>query len=94
MDTEKLIGKIAADKKNQRLGKIIQIEKIQERKTKIWNSFVLIQVKNFLRKDVVILVEESKIIKSDDFHVWFDLNKEDFNQEVLETRALMRLYKE
>ncbi|NHK31357.1 MAG: hypothetical protein FK730_08400 [Asgard group archaeon] len=94
MDLEKFIGKSAADKNSKKLGKIVKIEKIQDTKTKIWKPYILIHVKNFLRKDVIILVEASKIIKSDDFHVWFDINKNDFDQEVLETRALMHLYKE
>ncbi len=92
--SEKFVGKIAADKNNRKLGKIVKIEKIQDNKTKIWKQFFLVQVKNFLRKSVIILVEESKAIKADDFHVWFDLYKEDFDREVLETRSLIRLYKD
>jgi hypothetical protein len=94
MVAEKFIGKSAADKNNKKLGKIVKIEKIQDKKTKIWQPYVLIHVKNFLRKDVIILVEASKAIKSDDYYVWFDLDKEEFDQEVQETRALMHLYKE
>jgi hypothetical protein len=94
MDIEKFIGKSAADKNNKKLGKIVKIEKIQDKKTKIWKPYVLIHVKNFLRKDVIILVETSKVLKSDNYYVWFDLNKKEFDQEVLETRALMHLYKE
>jgi hypothetical protein len=94
MEPEKFIGKSAADKNNKKLGKIVKIEKIQDKKTKIWKPFVLIHVKSFLRKDVIILVEVAKAIKSDDYYVWFDLDKMEFDQEVLETRALMHLYKE
>ncbi len=92
MAEQQLISKIAVDKHDRKLGKIIKIEQIPDKKTKINKPQALVLVKNFLRKDVVILVEIEKQIKVDDFHVWFDILKEDFDQEVRETRALIRLY--
>ncbi len=94
MDLQKLVGKIAADKNSKRLGKIIKIEKIQDQKTKIWKEKILILVHNIFRKDVVILVEAEKLLKAEETYALFDLEKEDFEQEVRETRALIRLYKD
>jgi len=94
MDHQELVGKIAADKSSKRLGKIIKIEKIQDQKTKIWKEMILILVHNIFRKDVVILVEVEKLLNAEETFALFDLEKEDFEQEVRETRALMRLYKD
>ena len=92
VNKQELIGKIAADKNSKKLGTIIKVEKIQHQKTKIWKEHALILVKNFLRKDVVILVEVEKLIEIKDAYAWFDILKDDFDQEVRETRALMKLY--
>lgn len=94
MDLQKLVGKIAADKNSKRLGKIIKIEKIQDQKTKIWKEKILILVHNIFRKDAVILVDAEKLLKAEETYALFDLEKEDFEQEVRETRALIRLYKD
>lgn len=94
MKLQELVGKIAADKSSKKLGKIIKIEKIQDQKTKIWKEMILILVHNIFRKDVVILVEAEKLLQAEVTFALFDLEKEDFEQEVRETRALMRLYKE
>lgn len=94
MDLQKLVGKIAADKSSKRLGKIIKIEKIQDQKTKIWKEKILILVHNIFRKDVVILVDAEKLLKAEETYALFDLKKEDFEQEVRETRALIQLYKD
>ena len=94
MKLQELVGKIAADKSSKKLGKIIKIEKIQDQKTNIWKEMILILVHNIFRKDVVILVEVEKLMNAEETFALFDLEKEDFEQEVRETRALMRLYKE
>ncbi len=94
MNLQELAGKIAADKNSKKLGKIIKIEKIQDQKTKIWKEMILILVHNIFRKDVVILVDAEKLLQAEVTYALFDLEKEDFEQEVRETRALMRLYKE
>ncbi|MFW9922597.1 MAG: hypothetical protein ACFFDW_04820 [Candidatus Thorarchaeota archaeon] len=94
MESEKIVGKIAADKNSRRLGRIIKIETIPDEKTKIPKTYALILVKKIFRQDIVILLELEKILKSDVEYVWFDILKEDFEQEVLETRALMDLYKD
>jgi hypothetical protein len=92
MEYEKLIGRIAADKDSRKLGKIVKIEKIQDRKTKILKPHVLIKVRKIFRQDIIVVVDATKILKSDDFHVWFDITKDEFETEVRETRALMYLY--
>ena len=94
MNLQELVGKIAADKNSKKLGKIIKIEKIQDQKTKIWKEKILVLVHNILRKDVVILVDSEKLLIAEATYALFDLEKEDFEQEVRETRALIRLYKD
>ena len=94
MNLQELVGKIAADKSSKRLGKIIKIEKIQDQKTKIWKEKILILVHNIFRKDVVILIDAEKLLKAEVTYALFDLEKDDFEQEVRETRALMHLYKD
>ena len=94
MNLQELVGKIAGDKNSKKLGKIIKIEKIQDPKTKIWKEKILILVHNLFRKDVVILVDSEKLLKAEVTYALLDLEKDDFEQEVRETRALMRLYKD
>lgn len=94
MEIEKIVGKIAADKNSQRLGRIIKVETIPDDKTKIPQSYALILVKKIFRKDIVVLLEIEKVTKTEAEYVWFDVLKETFEQEVLETRALIDLYKD
>jgi hypothetical protein len=91
-DYKKLVGLVAADKENKKLGKIIKIEILENSKTKIKKPHALILVKSFFRKDVVIVMDLNKLLKADSYYAWFDILKKDFNQEVKETRALMLLY--
>jgi hypothetical protein len=92
MDYEKLVGKIVADKESRKLGKIIKIEQIEDKKSRRSKPHLLILVKKFLRTDIVIVMDCEKIIKSDDRYVWLDILKENFELEVIETRALMHIY--
>lgn len=94
MNLQELVGKTAADKNSNKLGKIVKIEKIQDQKTKIWKEKILVLVHNLFRKDVVILVDSEKLLTNEDTYALFDLEKEEFEQEVRETRALIRLYKD
>jgi hypothetical protein len=92
MELQELVGKIAADKQSKKLGRIVKIEKIQDQKTKIWKEQILVLVHKIFRKDVVILIEAEKLLETGNTYALFDLKKEDFDQEVKETRALMHLY--
>ena len=94
MDLQELVGKTAADKDNNKLGKIIKVERIQEKKSKIWKDHILIKVHNIFRKDVVILLEAEKLLKTEESYASFDIEKVDFDQEVRETRALIRFYQD
>ena len=92
LEYKKLEGKIASDKENKKLGRIIKIEEVREKSNQTPKLFAFILVKNLLKKDVIILVEYEKIIKSNAEYVWFDIIKDDFDQEVRETRLLMKMY--
>ena len=89
---KKFEGKIASDKENKKLGQIIKLEEVREKSNQVPKLYAFILVKNLLRKDVVILIEYEKIIKNDAEYVWFDVLKKDFDQEVKETRLLMKMY--
>ncbi len=91
LEEPKLVGKIAADKESKKLGRIIKIENIKDQKTKIPKPNVLILVSKPLRKDIVILIEVSKLLREEAEYAWFDIFKKDFDQEVRETRALINL---
>ncbi len=91
MEELKLVGKIAADKESKKLGRIIKIENIEDQKTKIPKPNVLVLVSKPFRKDIVILIEVSKLLREEAEYVWFDIFKKDFDQEVRETRALINL---
>ena len=91
LEEQNLVGKIAADKENMKLGRIIKIENIEDKKTKIPKPNALVLVSKIFRKDIVILIETSKILKTETEYVWFDILKKDFDQEVRETRALINL---
>ena len=91
LEEQNIVGKIAADKNSKKLGRIIKIEDIQDKKTRIPKPNVLVLVSKIFRKDIVILIETSKIIKIETEYVWFDILKKDFDQEVRETRALINL---
>ena len=91
LEEQNIIGKIAADKDSKKLGRIIKTEDVEEKRNRAPINYALILVSKPLRKDIVILVETSKIIKQEAEYVWFDILKKDFDQEVRETRALVNL---
>jgi DNA polymerase III delta subunit len=92
MNETKVIGKIAADKDSKKLGRIVKIVEAAEKPNKAPQPYAVIRAKRFLRKDVVVLIELSKLIEAKGDYAWFDITKEEFKQEEYETRALMELY--
>lgn len=82
LDYKRLISKIAADKNNQKLGKIIRVDRLPGKTDKKYESFVIILLKRFLRKGITVPVEASKVIKIVGTYVWFDITLEEFNVEV------------
>lgn len=90
MDSKKLIGKIAADKDNKKLGKIIDI-KLQTGKTvKVTKPYALILIEKPFRKDITVLIEAEKAMKVDAQYVWFNITKEEFEEEVKRSAEIQK----
>ncbi|MHA1125589.1 MAG: hypothetical protein ACTSO7_07065 [Candidatus Heimdallarchaeota archaeon] len=88
MSDEGLIQKTAVDKNNKKLGTIVKLEQKLGKTTKINVPHAIIRVRKFLKNDLLIPIEKSKIIKIVDKSVIFDLHKEDFDKEVKKQRLL------
>ncbi|NHJ47220.1 MAG: hypothetical protein FK733_05475 [Asgard group archaeon] len=82
MDSKRLIGKIAADKDNRKLGKIIDIKLHTGETAEEKKFYVLILVQKPLRKDITILIEADKALKIDTQYVWFDITQKEFKEEL------------
>lgn len=86
MDDIQILGKIAADKESNKLGKIIRLEKLPHILTKETELHAIILVQKFLRKDIAIPITLTRILKTEGEFVWFDIFKSDFETEVKRKR--------
>ncbi|NHJ03750.1 MAG: hypothetical protein EAX90_02925 [Candidatus Heimdallarchaeota archaeon] len=82
MDINKIIGKIASDINNKKLGKIIRIDKLPGKTIKIHKSHAIILFEQRFREDIKVPLDVEKITKVETSYVWFDITKEDFMKEV------------
>ncbi|MBD3191845.1 MAG: hypothetical protein GF308_14455 [Candidatus Heimdallarchaeota archaeon] len=89
MEHKTLISKLAADKNHKKLGKIVDIVEERDRKTRKKQTYAVVFVHRFLRKDVAVLIEIEKLIKAEGSYAVFDILKDDFDQEVRETSFLV-----
>ena len=80
MDYKRIISKIAVDKENKKLGKIIRIDKLPGKTKKVDIPYAMIQVKKIFQKKLVVPIEVKKAVKVDDSLVYFDILKKDFNE--------------
>lgn len=83
---DNLVSRIAADKDNNKLGKIIRIEKLPGKTIKKHILHAMISVQSFWKKNVVVPIDVKKIIQVDGNYVWFDIIKTDFDEEVKRLR--------
>lgn len=81
MDTRTFIGKIASDKNNRKLGKIIRVELMLGKTIKKNIPYALILVSRAFKKDIIVPIEAHKALKSDTQYVWIDITKEEFEEE-------------
>lgn len=81
IDSRLLVGKIAADKDSKKLGKIIRIELMPGKTVKKNIPFAMILVSKPLRKKIVVPIEAEKVLKFDVQYAWFDITKEEFEEE-------------
>ncbi|MBY8994570.1 MAG: hypothetical protein KGD59_08470 [Candidatus Heimdallarchaeota archaeon] len=82
MDYSRLISRIAADKDSKMLGKIVRVESLIGKTIKKYKSFVLIRVRKSFRRDVLVPIEAEKLIKVEGTYAWFNITKEEFDEEV------------
>ncbi|NHJ86663.1 MAG: hypothetical protein FK734_14460 [Asgard group archaeon] len=81
-DSRLLIGKIAADKDNKKLGKIVRVELMLGKTVKKEMPFVFILVSKIFKKDIIVPIEAEKVFKYSTYYAWFDITKEEFDKEV------------
>ena len=89
MDYSQLVGKIAADKENRKLGRISRIESLPGKTIKKNIPYVMIVVQKFLQKTVVVPIEAEKVIKVEGNYVWFSITKSKFTEEIKRIRMII-----
>jgi len=82
MANEQLVAKLAVDKNNKKLGTIIRIDNVTGKTIKTAVPHAIIRVRKFMKKDVLVPIEVTKVIEVTDEFVLFDLLKADFEKEV------------
>ncbi|NHJ33486.1 MAG: hypothetical protein FK732_11555 [Asgard group archaeon] len=88
MSYSRLVSKIAADKNSNRLGKIVRIESLIGKTIKKYEPFVLIRVRKSFRKDILVPIEAEKLLKVEGTYAWFNIAKEEFDEEVKRIRKI------
>ncbi|MHA1505187.1 MAG: hypothetical protein ACTSPT_08365 [Candidatus Heimdallarchaeota archaeon] len=86
MDDIQLVGKIALDKDNEKLGRISKIDSLPGKTVKKNISYAMIVVLKFLRKAVVVPIGTDKVTKVEETYVWFDILKSEFTEEIKQIR--------
>ncbi len=88
MDYSRLISRIAADKDSNRLGKIVRIESLIGKTIKKYKPYAMILVRKYFKKDVLVPVDVEKLIKVEGTYAWFNITKEEFDEEVKRLREI------
>ncbi|MBD3192960.1 MAG: hypothetical protein GF308_20140 [Candidatus Heimdallarchaeota archaeon] len=91
-----LVGKVAADKNSQRLGNIVNIEKLPRKSRQEKDSaedtleeHLIILVRRLFKRDIGVAIDSEKIIKVEGNYVWLDLLKEEFEKAIKESKELI-----
>ncbi len=95
-----LVGKLAADKNSQKLGKIIGIRKLPRKSRLVKDGpedvlveHLIINVHRLFKKDIGIPVDSEKILKVEGNFVWLDFPKEDFKETIKEGKEIINMPK-
>lgn len=88
--TNELLFKIACDKNGNKLGKIIRIEYLPGKTIKKDIPYAIIHVIKALRRDVKIPIDLKKKLEIEGEYIWFNISKNDFDDEVRKQRAIQR----
>ena len=83
-----LISKIAVDKENKTLGKIIRIDDLLGKTVKKYKPYAIILVKIRFRKKVVVPLDIEKVVKVGGQYAQFDISKEEFDEKVKTARLV------
>lgn len=89
LDYTKLVGKIAADKENEKLGRISRIESLPGKTIKKNIPYVMIVVQKFFRKTIVVPIKAEKATKVEGNYVLFSITKSEFTEEVKRIRMII-----
>ncbi|HUU86644.1 MAG TPA: hypothetical protein VMX17_02730 [Candidatus Glassbacteria bacterium] len=82
MSYKYLVSKIAADKEGNKLGKIIGLDRMPGKTIKKMIPYLLIRFEKRFRKDIIVPIEAEKVLEAKGSYVWFNITKEQFDQEV------------
>ena len=82
MSYSNFISEIALDKSGVKLGKIIRIEDLTGKTIKKYKPYAIVQVKQFLRREIQVPIDLEKVIEEQEGQVLFDISKEDFETEI------------
>ena len=76
-----LVGKVAADKNNQKLGIIVKIEDLLGKTIKKNKPHAWIRYQRRFKKDVFVPLDLEKLIKAEKSYTCFDIAKKEFEEE-------------
>ncbi len=76
------MSKIAVDKENMKLGKIIRIDMLPGKTIKKNIPYVMIVVQKRFQKKLVVPIDAKKVIKIEGIYVWFNITKAEFNEVI------------
>ena len=88
MNYSNFISKIASDKNGEKLGKIIRIDDLTGKTIKKYKPYAIVQVKQFLRREIHVPIDLEKVIEEQEGQVLFDISKEDFETEIKRMKIL------
>lgn len=88
MSYSNFISKIALDKSGGKLGKIIRIDDLTGKTIKKYKPYAIIQVKQFLRREIHVPIDLEKVLIEQEGQVFFDISKEDFDEEIKRMKIL------
>ena len=80
MSLVSLISRIAADKSNKKMGRIIRIEDLPTPGSKDLSPHCIILVQKFMKKDRTVAIGAKKVTKRKDNYVWFDITTKQFEK--------------
>ena len=83
-----MLSRIAADKDSNRLGKIVRIENLIGKTIKKYKPYAMILVRKYFKKDVLVPIDTKKLIKVEGTYAWFNITKEEFDEEVKRLREI------